>query len=96
MCSYFSDSVTYYVSMTLQLAGSIGILAAAFKFDRQCNDSQGLTLQEGNSNGLGFCYYTLLGKLFRHSKASVEQSHDPSNFHFGHLNEKRLSSCPKQ
>ncbi|XP_044175106.1 adhesion G protein-coupled receptor L2-like isoform X6 [Acropora millepora] len=31
--------------------GSIGILTAAFKFDRQCNDSQGLTLQEGNSNG---------------------------------------------
>ncbi|XP_074618183.1 uncharacterized protein LOC141877191 isoform X2 [Acropora palmata] len=31
--------------------GSIGILTAAFKFDRQCNDSQGLTLQDGNSNG---------------------------------------------
>ncbi|XP_074618184.1 uncharacterized protein LOC141877191 isoform X3 [Acropora palmata] len=46
-----NDSVTYYVSMTPHLAGSIGILTAAFKFDRQCNDSQGLTLQDGNSNG---------------------------------------------
>ncbi|XP_015777091.1 PREDICTED: uncharacterized protein LOC107355094 isoform X2 [Acropora digitifera] len=72
--------------------GSIGILTAAFKFDRQCNDSQGLTLQEGNSNGRSTLLSPIITVLAASPQGDIKNLRANATLKFGTKNADPSSS----
>ncbi|XP_067042919.1 adhesion G-protein coupled receptor D1-like [Acropora muricata] len=72
--------------------GSIGILTAEFKFDRQCNDSQGLTLQEGNSNGRSILRSPIITVLAASPQGDIKKLRANATLKFGTKNADPSSS----